>query len=74
MDHGHGHLNYFHRPAFGDHETMALRTLTAGDFFYFIICEDPHEYNFIEIAFGFRPGTYGFTLHLRTHEERMRRG
>jgi hypothetical protein len=24
-------------------ETMALRTLTTLDFFYFIVCEDPHE-------------------------------
>jgi hypothetical protein len=33
-------------------ETMALRTLTTVDLFYFIMCEDPHEYKFIEIAFG----------------------
>jgi hypothetical protein len=24
-------------------ETMALRTLTNVDLFYFIMCEDPHE-------------------------------
>ena len=24
-------------------ETMALRTLTTVDLFYFIMCEDPHE-------------------------------
>ena len=33
-------------------ETMALRMLTTVDLFYFIMCEDPHEYKFIEIAFG----------------------
>jgi hypothetical protein len=33
-------------------ETMALRTLTTVGLFYFIMCDDPHEYNFIEIAFG----------------------
>jgi hypothetical protein len=31
---------------------MALRTLTAVGLFYFIMCEDPHEWKFIEIAFG----------------------
>jgi hypothetical protein len=24
-------------------ETMAIRTLTAVNLFYFIMCEDPHE-------------------------------
>ena len=33
-------------------ETMALRTLITVDLFYYIMCEDPHEKNFIEIAFG----------------------
>jgi hypothetical protein len=33
-------------------KTMALQTLTTDDLFYFIMCEDPHEYIFIEIAFG----------------------
>ena len=33
-------------------ETMALRTLTTVDLFYFIMCEDPHEHKFIEIALG----------------------
>jgi hypothetical protein len=37
-------------------ETMALRMLTTVDLFYFIMCEDPHEYKFIEIAFGWGPG------------------
>jgi hypothetical protein len=27
-------------------EIMALRTLTTVDLFYFIMCEDPHEYKF----------------------------
>ena len=36
-------------------ETMALRTLTTIDFFYFIMCEDPHEYKFVEIAFSWGP-------------------
>ena len=33
-------------------EIMALRTLTTVDLFYFNMCEDPHEFKFIEIAFG----------------------
>ena len=33
-------------------ETMALRTLKTVDLFSFIMCEDLHEYKFIEIAFG----------------------
>ena len=33
-------------------ETMALRTLTSVDLFYFIMCEDLHEYKSIEITFG----------------------
>ena len=34
-------------------ETMALRTLATIDLLYFIMCEVPHEYKFIEMAFGF---------------------
>jgi hypothetical protein len=37
-------------------ETMALRMFTTVDLFYFIMCEDSHEYKFIEIAFGCGPG------------------
>ena len=33
-------------------ETMAFQTLTTVDLFYFIMCEDPHEWKFIELAFG----------------------
>ena len=33
-------------------ETMAFRILTTVGLFYFIMCEDPHESKFIEIAFG----------------------
>ena len=33
-------------------ETMAFPMLTTVDLFYLIMCEDPHEHNFIEIAFG----------------------
>ena len=33
-------------------EIMALQMLTTVDLLCFIICEDPHEYKFIEIAFG----------------------
>ena len=33
-------------------ETKAFRTLTTVDLFYFIMCEDPHEYIFIKITFG----------------------
>ena len=44
-------------------ESMALRTLTAVDLFYFIMREDPHEQNILE-----GPGTYDFTLHLRIRD------
>ena len=37
-------------------ETMAPRALTTIDLFYFIMCEDPHEHKFIEIAFNWGPG------------------
>jgi hypothetical protein len=33
-------------------ETMALWIVTTIDLFYFIMCEDPHDHKFIEIAFG----------------------
>ena len=33
-------------------ETMALQGLTTVGLFQFIMCEDPHEYKFFEIAFG----------------------
>jgi hypothetical protein len=33
-------------------ETMALRTLATIDLLYFIMCEDPHEQKFSELAFG----------------------
>jgi hypothetical protein len=33
-------------------EIMALQTLTTIDLFYVIMCEDPCEQKFIEIAFG----------------------
>ena len=33
-------------------ETMVLRMFTTVDLFYFIMCEDMHEYKFIEIACG----------------------
>jgi hypothetical protein len=36
-------------------ETMALRTLTIVDSFYFIMCENLHELEFIEIPFGWGP-------------------
>ena len=37
-------------------DTMALRMLTTVDLFYFIMCEDPREYKFIEIVFDWEPG------------------
>ena len=42
-------------------ETMALRMLTTIDLFCSIVCEDPHEHEFIEIAFGWGPS------HIRPH-------
>jgi hypothetical protein len=49
-------------------ETTALRMPTIVDLFYFIMCEDPHEWKFLEIAFGWRLVTYDFTLHLRIRD------
>jgi hypothetical protein len=49
-------------------EAMALRTLTTVDFFYFITCEDPHEQNFIKLAFGWGPGHIWLHLHLRIRD------
>ena len=37
-------------------ETMTLWTLTNIELFYFIMCEDPHEWKFIESAYGWGPG------------------
>ena len=37
-------------------ETMTLQMFTAVDLFYFSMVEDPLEYKFIEIAFGWGPG------------------
>ena len=33
-------------------EIKALQTLTIVDLLCFIVCENPREYKFIEIAFG----------------------
>ena len=33
-------------------ETMALKMLTTVGLFYYIMCEEPHEQKFTEIAFG----------------------
>jgi hypothetical protein len=33
-------------------ETMAFQTLTTVGLVYFIVCEDLHEWKFIEIVFG----------------------
>ena len=33
-------------------QTMAVQTLIVIDLLDFIMCEDPHGYKFIEIAFG----------------------
>ena len=51
-------------------ETMALRTLTIADLFYFITCDDPHEWKSIEIAFGWGPGHIWLhtTLHSRLRD------
>ena len=42
---------------------MGLRTLTTVDLSYLVMCEEPHEHKFIEIAFGLGSSTYEFTLH-----------
>ena len=42
---------------------MGLRTLTTIDLSYLVMCEEPHEHKFIEIAFGLGSSTYEFTLH-----------
>jgi hypothetical protein len=36
-------------------ESMTLWTLTTIALYYFIMCEDPHEQKFVEIAFGWGP-------------------
>ena len=41
-------------------ETMAFQMLITVELFYFIMCEDPHEWKFIEIAFGWGPGHIWF--------------
>ena len=51
-----------------EQETMAIRMLTTVGLFYFITCEDPHEWKFIEITFGWGTVTYDFTLHLRVRD------
>jgi hypothetical protein len=43
-------------------KTMALRTLTTIDLFYFIMCDDPHEQEFIELAFDW--GSSHLWLHI----------
>jgi hypothetical protein len=53
----HGHLDYFQNSFLGgrpntNRETMALQALTTVGLFYLIMCEDPRELKFIEIAFG----------------------
>ena len=46
-------MNHFSEVGLTQHqETMALQTLTTDDLFYCIVCENPHDYKFIEIAFG----------------------
>ena len=49
-------------------ETMTLRMLTAVGLFYFIMCDDLQNNKFVEIAFGWGPVTYDFTLHLRIRD------
>ena len=43
---------------------MAFQMLTTIDVFYFIMCEHPHEWKFIEKHLLEGPITYDFTLHL----------
>ena len=57
MDHVSWSLELFSKPTLegrpntklGDHGTPNVTTVGL---FNFIMCEDPHEYKFIEIAFG----------------------
>ena len=56
----HGHLDYFQKPPLGGRpkakpRDMALQTLTTRWFIYWIMCKEPHECKFIEIAFGWGP-------------------
>ena len=59
----HGHLDCFQKPPLGgrpntkplgDHGTSSAHKPIG--LFYFIMCEDPHEEEFIEIAFSWGPG------------------
>ena len=57
----HGHLDYLkkkHLLEVGltqNRENMALRMLTTINLSYFNMCEDPHEWKFIEIGCGWGP-------------------
>jgi hypothetical protein len=49
-------------------KTMALWKLITIDLFYFIICENPHEYKLIEKAFGWGPGPIWLHTTLMIHD------
>ena len=51
-------------PLTQNRETMALWTLTTIGLFYFIMCEDPHEWKFTKITFGWGPS------HIQLHTTR----
>jgi hypothetical protein len=53
----HGHLDYFLNHLLEvslgltqNRETMTLQTLTAVGLFYFVMCDDPQKYKFVEIG------------------------
>ena len=68
-----GHLDYLQKPPLGGRPNtkpgdLALRMLTTVvGLFYIIMCEDLHDYRFIEVAFVDGLVTYNFIVHLRVH-------
>ena len=75
----HGHLDYFQKPSLVGRPNTKLwdhgtRTLTTVGLFYFIVCEDPHDYKFIEVAFGRGPGHIWLhtSVHFKIHDQTTR--
>jgi hypothetical protein len=57
----HGHLDHFQKPPLGGRPTTkpgdhGITNAHKHWFVIFIMCKDPHEHKFINIAFGWGPG------------------
>ena len=53
----------------GDIDTLNVHTIV--DLFYFFMCEDPHERDFIEIRLGWEPITSDFKVHTTLEGPRL---